>query len=141
MYDDINEIFNIEDHKKREKAYSQLSPHVIIEVFINEENEIEDYKLLEQYFGGQWGDEIKSGYNDDYDAWSLDRYGLFDRKEVDETNALYHVSIYFHWYESGWEYKEWDMTGYITNVVKIKSNYRDYLNKQDKYYKQKKIKA
>lgn len=139
MYDDIKDILKIKDSNKRNEALKQLSPHIVVEVFINEDNEIEDYKLIAQYCGGEFGDELSS-WCDYYDSYSLERYGLFEERIVNETNALYHVSIYFHWYEcGGLYYNEYDMDGYITNVVKIKTNYRNYLNKQEEYCEQKEL--
>lgn len=113
-------------------------PELLISVYVNENNEIEDSKLLDCFIIGWLGDEIRndSGY---YDKYALDSAGLFEH--CSECDTLYHVylKISFNTVNDYYEGESTETILQILQVLKVKTNYRDFLEKNEHHQEQLKL--
>jgi len=104
-------------------------PDVLVSIWVNGDKKIEEIILVDNFIGGDFGNDIDGCYYDEYHL----EYLLKDM----EPDTLYHAYLHFHfsscWTDCGTEY---DMDVECLQLIPIKRNYSAWLDAQNEYEKQ-----
>lgn len=132
--DNFKESFLDETNKdieeKKLKITKTLTPTALISVWINEDGEIEESNLIEEFEGGDYGKRLKDN-SDEYDSYILESAGIYSK--CTEKNSLYHLYINIEYYKYGYYEPEWDIELTILNTILVQQNYVEFLDSEDKY--------
>ena len=131
-FDNFEESFLDETNKGMEekKITKTLTPTALISVWINEDGEIEESNLIEEFCGGDYGQRLRDN-SDEYDSYMLEGAGIYS--ECTEKNSLYHLYINIEYYKYGYYEPEWDVELTILNTILVQRNYVEFLDSEDKY--------
>jgi len=112
-------------------------PQALMSIYINADGEFEDVNIIEKFVGGKWRENIDS---DLYEA--CDKYFLGSVFAEEPKDTLYHVYIKLvyssSWTDCGTEY---NMDVEVLQLITIKRDYSKFLEAQEEFEKQNKLKV
>lgn len=115
-----------------------LRPQVLLSIYINEEREVEEIKVLDEFVGGEYGYNLLNDSNDEWDHYAIN--GSLPNS-MRQPDTLYHVYAAIEHYRCSYEYDEWDSYYEFFNPIKVMTNYRDFINKNEDWIDQQNRKA
>lgn len=111
----------------------ESKPQVLLSMFINDEGKLEEIKVLDEFIGEEWGHSIKNNYDECFEFCDVP-------VECSEKNALYHVYASVSWEKTSYEYEEYDPSYTYHKIIKVMSNYSEFVNKNTEWEEQQKLK-
>lgn len=108
----------------------KIKPDALLEIYINEEGEVESCEVLTDFRGGEY--RLSNSAQENFSDYDIESYAhLFKNKDT-----LYHTYVAEQWHKTSYEYEEWDMDIYFLQITEVMSNYRGFLESEEDFNEQ-----